>query len=29
MQFIMVEIAKDYIDKIPNIFDSKNERACQ
>lgn len=25
----IVEIVKDYIDKIPNIFDQKNERACQ
>jgi hypothetical protein len=25
----IVEVVKDYIDKIPNIFEPKNERACQ
>lgn len=25
----IVEIVKNYIDKIPNIFEHKNERACQ
>lgn len=25
----IVEIVKNYIDKIPNIFEPKNERACQ
>lgn len=25
----IVEVVKDYIDKLPNIFEQKNERACQ